>query len=375
MLSQQPFPLPQMKTPFLTLTPQFVQQRYRPEDVEGFLEYVKQVYNTNERKIYLFGTSQGANVAMQFIGKSFENANCIAGVLSPCYNINAIEATNIKNGGVSVWHLQCGHDAGCANSIYPRENDTIAAHNNYEKLKAAGMNEPKNVKSIMSNETGCGGNPHDSWTPTLNSNFRFSSLPTSLNVFEWLGPLTSAGNLLPVTIKAFNVQKRNFQIWLSWQTTQEENGAYFYIQRATDDSPFMIIDSIHTKNISTGATYTYIDHQPMIGNNYYRLLQKDIDGKIQTFEIKKVNIFSASMVQVNQNPFQDFVKFSVISSENEYFQITIRDVQGRVVYNEKAFVGKGKKDYSIPSNQWRNGLYFLSIQDLKNQQTHKLIKQ
>lgn len=361
---------------FITLTPQFTSGVYSREAVHGFIQYVKTAYNIDESKIYLIGTSQGANAALHYVSYSEEYASNIAGVLalSPCYNLKPNDLQNIKNGGVAIWGMQCSIDMACALPNQPLENDTIAAYTNYNNLKAAGVSDAKNVLSHLTPGNLCNDNPHDTWTFGLNSGFNYSTLSTPQNVYQWLGPLSSE-QILPVVLNYFDAKLQQHTVELNWTTAQESNGAYFYIQRSGDDMKFETIDSVVTKNDPFGASYQYRDNRPALGNNFYRLVQADMDGKIQVFDIKKVSISSPQLVSIQQNPFDHQLKFSIQSSVVDQYQWTVRDLQGKTIHTEKKTLNAGKNSIVINSGNWTKGMYFLTIQSSAGVQSYKVIKQ
>lgn len=354
-------------TPFITLTPQFTVESYSTADIDNFLTYAKSRYNVDPNRVYLMGASMGANAALQFIGSSEANAKKIAGIIgmSPCMVVNSTQAQNIKNGGSAVWLSQCYVDNLC---------DGKSSERNYNALKAAGVPDYKNVWSNLTQGNGCvTSNEHESWTLTTSPNFTFSTLSTPMNIYQWMGSLSS-NTILPVTLKSFDAKLVNQQAWLQWETAQEENGEFFYIQRANDEMRFTTIDSVLTKNFAGGSKYQYIDPNPSIGNNYYRLLQKDVDGNVQVFEIKKIALQTNSLITLLHNPFYNTIKFSVQSSIVDQYQFVIRDLQGKTYHNEKLMITVGKRDYEVNAGNWPSGMYLLSIQTSNGIQTYKLIK-
>lgn len=352
---------------FITLTPQFTTGSYSPVDVNNFLEYAKEKYNIDPSRVYLMGASQGANVALAFIGNSEAYAKKIAGVvaMSPCSSVSGAQAQIIKNAGVGVWVSQCNVDGSC---------NAKSAENTYNALRNVGHDPNKNVFSNLTSTNGCNmGNTHDSWTVTLANNFNYSTLSTPKTIYQWIGTLSSA-EILPVTLKHFDAKLLNNQTWIQWETSQEINGEYFYIQRANDNMQFSTIDSVLTKNLPNGSKYQYVDANPAIGNNYYRLVQKDIDNQLQYFDIKKVSVNTNNLVTIINNPFQSILKIAIQSSSAEQYQFIIRDIQGKTFYQEKIYLQAGRRDVEVQSGNWPSGMYILSIQSNGNIQTHKLIK-
>src|SRR5690606_12631674 len=144
--------------------------------------------------------------------------------------------------------------------------------------------------------------------------------------------------------------------------TTEENSDQFYIQRAGDDLIFYTIDSVASKNFPTGSMYQFTDLNPQQGNNFYRLLQKDRDGLIQTFETKKVSFNTNVSVIISSNPIRDQLQFSIYSNTTDRYQIFIRDINGRILLQENTTLSKGNTTFRKETSHWPNGMYLLTVQ-------------
>lgn len=86
--------------------------------------------------------------------------------------------------------------------------------------------------------------------------------------------------VLPLTWGDISVSLVRNQALLSWTTTQEMNTRNFIVQYSSDAAHWKDLGSIVAAGNSNAARkYNYLHTSPVAGNNYYRLVQYDIDGK------------------------------------------------------------------------------------------------
>jgi hypothetical protein len=84
---------------------------------------------------------------------------------------------------------------------------------------------------------------------------------------------------LPITWLNFTTQKLQKSVLLKWSTATEQNALNYTIQHSWDGIVWINIGYVS----ATGTTilvsnYSYTDITPLSGNNYYRIVQKDING-------------------------------------------------------------------------------------------------
>ncbi len=97
---------------------------------------------------------------------------------------------------------------------------------------------------------------------------------------QWYAAMQPFVSPLPVTLTAFSaVLNKSGYVQLSWQTTSEENNAYFEVQRSTSQSDFKPIGRVKGAGTTqTPSTYSFTDATATAGNLYYRLRQVDKDS-------------------------------------------------------------------------------------------------
>ncbi|MBL7698984.1 MAG: hypothetical protein JNK79_12545 [Chitinophagaceae bacterium] len=110
--------------------------------------------------------------------------------------------------------------------------------------------------------------------------------------------------VLPLRWKSFTASRKGDNVSLEWKTANEQNTTSFVVQRGDDVLRWADIGTLAAAgNASEERVYTFTDRSPVKGANYYRVMQKDIDGKYTYSEIKKVMFEGiAQSVVIKNNP-------------------------------------------------------------------------
>lgn len=87
-------------------------------------------------------------------------------------------------------------------------------------------------------------------------------------------------NVLPLRLDNFSVTKLGSDAALAnWTVSAGPGGGHFILGRSTDGRQFTSIDSVAaTRSDAIGETYSYTDHCPVPGVNYYRLRMVNAAG-------------------------------------------------------------------------------------------------
>lgn len=100
---------------------------------------------------------------------------------------------------------------------------------------------------------------------------------------------------LPVQWSSFTAIKSQNRALLQWTTINEENSKEFVLQKSGDAVNWQTVESIPAAGYSNVArNYSIEDPRPFAGNNYYRILQSDMDGKIAYSDIKLLQFSAAT---------------------------------------------------------------------------------
>lgn len=97
---------------------------------------------------------------------------------------------------------------------------------------------------------------------------------------------------LPLDLLSFSAKPDALgkSVNLNWKTANEVNTQDFLVERRTDDTEFATVGTMLSKNVAGTHNYSFTDVRPVAGNSYYRLKQRDKDGKSSYSDIANVKI-------------------------------------------------------------------------------------
>ncbi|MDQ6843831.1 MAG: T9SS type A sorting domain-containing protein, partial [Bacteroidota bacterium] len=162
---------------------------------------------------------------------------------------------------------------------------------------------------------------------------------------------------LPITLSSFDAQKTSDQeVKLTWTTETEFNNDKFIIQRSGDAIGFKNIATIPSLgNSNNRQLYSAIDSRPFAGKNFYRLMQKDRNGKSSFSKIVLVDFNSMiKPLTIFPNPAKDFLYIQA-SSENEKGIMQIIDASGRKLKEIKITLD-GNNSWSVDIRNLPKGI-------------------
>lgn len=181
--------------------------------------------------------------------------------------------------------------------------------------------------------------------------------------------LTTLEPVLPVVLTTYTAKIEGNAAKLSWQTASEQNNKGFEIYRSGDDKQFVKLGEVSAKGI--GSSYTYYDKTPLNGNNYYRLVQVDFDGKPTELGERVLNFsLSDEEVQFYPNPTKGRVVLSFVAGK--YTKLTVTSVEGKVL--NVVLLKPQDREMEIDLTPYPVGIYFVRLTGAESV-TKKVIKQ
>lgn len=161
---------------------------------------------------------------------------------------------------------------------------------------------------------------------------------------------------LPVTWETVSAEKQNGQSVLRWSTASEQNTKDFVVQHSSNTTDWTSLTTIPAAgNSTTTRNYSYFHQNPLKGNNYnyYRILQRDLDGKFSYSKIVSI-IFNepGSDVQVYPNPVHD--QLTVFLAETQMVRLV--NAAGATVWKGQLPAGRN----TIPVQTYSKGVYVLT---------------
>lgn len=175
---------------------------------------------------------------------------------------------------------------------------------------------------------------------------------------------------LPVTLVSFNARKAGATSELTWTTNTEINNNFFVIERSADGNMFKpLSNKIFSKAISGNSTvsldYNYTDVLPVKGDNYYRLLQVDKDGRAKYSQVLRVQFGGVNGIRMYPNPVKDNLLITGSLNTNTELQVRVTDVSGRVMLSNKYNKQAGEWNVQLNLSGLMNGVYYVQVYEGK----------
>lgn len=178
--------------------------------------------------------------------------------------------------------------------------------------------------------------------------------------------------ILPVNIISFKGRlSTDNTVQLNWEAITDKSHNYFEVEKSVNGNNFTSIGRVN------GSIYQMTDYSPVPGNNYYRLKEVDINGKITYSKVIDI-VYDPSgfMVALYPNPASDAATIKIASPNAINVRILVTDMQGRIMLNQTKFVDVGQETIRLDMQKWPSQLYVLKItgNDNKLLYAQKLMK-
>ena len=185
---------------------------------------------------------------------------------------------------------------------------------------------------------------------------------------------------LPVELLSFDGSCNDNLITLNWKTATEHNSDYFDVLKSRDGENWSKLTTLSSAGNSTQElTYTTKDENAIDGNNYYKLLQYDIDGQYK--EYGPINVIcdgnSKGYFSIFPNPSSG--DFQVVLNNKNMIgngKLIIKDTKGSEILNKEINVMAGINLYDVYGLNIQPGVYYVQItnNNLSTQIVKEIIK-
>ena len=181
--------------------------------------------------------------------------------------------------------------------------------------------------------------------------------------------------ILPVELTSFKADKKGNSVYLKWQTQSEQNNAGFEIERSVDGQGWERIGFVQgNKSTNTSSNYQYIDANPKLGSNYYRLRSIDFNGKKENSPVVMINYETqGGKFTISPNPVKAGEVLTIGELDEKTEAITLTDITGRTIWKSKT-IDNGIVKIDLPSSLPR-GTYLLVIDSKSNKTVKNIIIQ
>ena len=185
----------------------------------------------------------------------------------------------------------------------------------------------------------------------------------------------TTANILPVELIKFDARCMDTGdgATIAWKTASEIGNDYYTIQRSTNALDWIDVIDVQAKGKNDqGAEYYEVDKN-VNGTLYYRLVNTDLDGQRQYFDLVTVDCNdNGPMTMSVANPFSESLEitYHTVGSGNIIYRI--ESITGLVVH--EGAIDNIDQPISIPSSDWIGGTYIITIEEDGNYITEKVVK-
>lgn len=170
---------------------------------------------------------------------------------------------------------------------------------------------------------------------------------------KWLTVQARYSTTLPLKLVSFTAQQINAEkVRIAWSTAEENNTAYFIIERNSGGENYTRVDTVLANGQGSHA-YSYIS-TTNVGSpdQFYRLRMVDKDGKQQFSNILRIsNGISNFVLSVYPNPVTDLL--TIVSSRQEL--LTVYNSNGLLLTSLP--LKNGSQTLNVSG--WPKGMYFV----------------
>ena len=196
---------------------------------------------------------------------------------------------------------------------------------------------------------------------------KFFNGTTNLGAFA----IVSDGANLPVELLYFYAKKEGQNVRLDWQTATELNNSHFDVEWSRDGISFEKIGEVAGAGTTNEIQfYDFLHLSPILGQNYYRLRQASLDGKLEYTNIIQVtfDIRRQMDISIYPNPASEQITIELHYSITNG-QIIVTDTQGKIILQ------KNINEFTniLNVSNWAKGTYFISVIAENGSETQKIV--
>jgi hypothetical protein len=185
---------------------------------------------------------------------------------------------------------------------------------------------------------------------------------------------------LPVRLLSFSGHYRNQKTMLNWETEGEHNFSYFEIQRSSNGSNYVTINTKPSAgNSNSRQNYQFTDDLSSVSGTAftYRLKMVDIDGQFKYSDVIMIRKETTTIkgITLNPNPVINGMataRFTATAAGS--FDFRIIDLSGKIVWQQQNKVFEGNNSVSLSGlEHLPPGIYILQMANGNELHTVKFI--
>ena len=286
---------------------------------------------------YLHGANPQGKVMMTAMNDYGADNSC-----NEIYHIWFGDGTDYDNAETSLFGPPPGYIPGGANPTYAPD----------DAYTGPTISPPVNQPIQKAYKDWNTSYPENSWSVTETAIYYQAAYVQLLSVFA------STTAVLPLELDNFSAKlTEESQVRLNWNILTFDNVDNVEIERKNNQGVFEQLGEL--RDIQVGEN-DFLDKNPQVGLNYYRLKINDLDGKVSYSKIESVNLAAPIQVNVFPNPAKE--ELTVLLKGKEVFtdlSISLVNVNGTTVMEKKYKSRNNELRESINIRHLPRGIYWL----------------
>jgi len=169
--------------------------------------------------------------------------------------------------------------------------------------------------------------------------------------------------LPPYQLLTFTGQKVSSGVQLNWVANGTGNYTGFALEKEGANNTFSPIYTVQSSN--NNSNYNFVDNNPVVGNNIYRLAQNDVNGNVSYSSLITIGYNSVSSngyFSVYPNPSKDMINILVNSTTSTVANYTadIYNTSGGLMDHRILNTYSWTEDIS----SYKEGVYIIALKDM-----------
>jgi hypothetical protein len=191
-------------------------------------------------------------------------------------------------------------------------------------------------------------------------------------------PSGNCSAILPVDLLSFKANKKTSKTsLLQWETASEKNIVNYIIERSDDGRNFHAIGFIKPKAGSANekTAYDFLDEQPEMGLNYYRLLSKGFGKDEKYSKVVSLDFGLGLIGRAYPNPIDGDITIDLdIEGNSGEVLISMFDIVGKQVLTKKVQNTDRRVNFTMPTSDLVPGIYLIRVSVGGFKWEHKITK-
>jgi hypothetical protein len=192
-----------------------------------------------------------------------------------------------------------------------------------------------------------------------------SPMISRLNAKGWSNwGLGGDADPLPIELVSMNLDCQENEVVFKWATASEHNSESFVLEKSENCLQWIKTDEVPAAGFSNELINYVIYDNRISGLNYYRLSQKDYDGKRTIYDPISLDCQDESSFKIliwpnpEETGFHLFVNDESLKGESI---ISIKNYIGKLVLEQKIQCESGSNIFEVSTLKFPKGIYFIQV--------------